>query len=194
MMFAYGPELYELHSWGAGGDGDLLLDNHTQATNLLSCKLEHMYGRAGSNEPSPCRVTSPAGKDSKSICQDDSETNGEGGDEYEYKATENGEGQDDEDTDTKSSKESSSDTGESSCQSSHSSLETDGEIQACTVSPAKEIQGDTSAKEDKANHLKSPHPPSWPDTMTRILKRSRNVSVTRMPGFWTTTSAHGMLT
>ena len=28
MMFAYGPELYELHSWGAAGDGDLLLDNH----------------------------------------------------------------------------------------------------------------------------------------------------------------------
>ena len=128
MMFAYDPELYELHSWGAAGDGDLLLDNHAWATNLLSHKLAHMYGRAGSNEPRPSRVASPAGsvahhspassrpgtpslrtnivrscsnsasshgsqtaklklparsgdeggKDSKPICQEDSETNEEG--------------------------------------------------------------------------------------------------------------------
>ena len=32
MMFAYSPDLYELHSWG-----DVLLDNHARATNLLSC-------------------------------------------------------------------------------------------------------------------------------------------------------------
>ena len=61
MMFAYGPELYEFHSWGAAGDGDLLLDNHTWADNLLSHKLAHMHGGLGSNEPSPSRVASPAG-------------------------------------------------------------------------------------------------------------------------------------
>ena len=30
-------------------------------------------------------------------------------------------------------------------------------------------------------------------TTTRILKRSRNISITRMPGFWTRTLACGML-
>ena len=60
MMFAYSPELYELQSWGAAGDGELLLDNHTQATNLLSCKLACMHGGAGPNEPSLSRVASPA--------------------------------------------------------------------------------------------------------------------------------------
>ena len=60
MMFAYGPELYELHSWGAAGDGDLLLDNHAQAANVLSCKRAHMHGGAGSNESSPSRVASSA--------------------------------------------------------------------------------------------------------------------------------------
>ena len=61
MMFAYGPELYELHSWGAAGDGDLPLDNHAQATNLLSQKLAHMHGGVGPNEPSPSRVSLPMG-------------------------------------------------------------------------------------------------------------------------------------
>ena len=125
MMFAYSPELYELHSWVAAGDGNLLLDNHAWVTNLLSHKLACMHGRVGSNKPSPSRVASPAGsvahhlpasscprapslgtiivrshsnsasnhgsqtaelkpparsgdeggEDSKSICQDDSETN-----------------------------------------------------------------------------------------------------------------------
>ena len=99
-----------------------------------------------------------------SICQDDSETNEEGRDDYEDEAPENGEGQNSEDTDTKSSEESSSDTGESSSQSSHSSLETDDEIQACAVLLAKETQGDASAKGDKANDPKSPCQPSWHDT------------------------------
>ena len=166
-----------------------------------------MHGGAGSNEPSPSRVASPAGsvahhslasshartpslgtnivrshsnsasshgsqttelklqarsgnecgEDSKSICQDDSKTNEEGRDDYEDEAPK-GEGEG-EDTDTKSSKESGSNTGESSSQSSHSSLETDVEIQAHVVLPAKETQGDASAKEDKANDLKSPCPP-----------------------------------
>ena len=60
MMFAYGPELYELQSWGASGDGELLLDNHAWATNL-SHKLTCMHGGAGSNKPSPSRVASPIG-------------------------------------------------------------------------------------------------------------------------------------
>ena len=46
---------------------------------------------------------------------------------------------------------------------SHSSSETDGEIQACEVLPAKETQGDASAKGDKANDPKSVCPPSQPD-------------------------------
>ena len=53
MMFAYGPELYKLQSLGAAGDGELLLDNHAQAANLLSHKLGHMHGGVGPNEPSP---------------------------------------------------------------------------------------------------------------------------------------------
>ena len=213
LMFAYGPELYELHSWGTAGDGDLLLDNHAWVTNLLSHKLACMHGGVGSNVPSPSRVASPTssaahhspasshpgtpslgtnivrsrsnsasshgsqtaelkppagsgdegGKDSKSICQDDSETNEEGGHDYGDEAPENGQCQDSEDTDTQSSKESSSDTEESSSQSTHSSSETNGEIQACMVSPAKETQGDTSVKGDKANDPKSLHPPSQPD-------------------------------
>ena len=59
MMFAYGPELYKVQAWGAAGDGELLLDNHARATNLLSCKLACMHGEAGSNKPSPSRVASP---------------------------------------------------------------------------------------------------------------------------------------
>ena len=35
-MYAYSPELYELQTWGATGDGGFHLDNHAQATNLLS--------------------------------------------------------------------------------------------------------------------------------------------------------------
>ena len=54
-MFAYSPELYELQTWGATGDGGFHLDNHAQAANLLSDKLTHLNGRA-----SPCGVTSPA--------------------------------------------------------------------------------------------------------------------------------------
>ena len=217
-MFTYGPELYELQSWGAAGDGELLLDNHAQAANLLFHKLAHMHGRAGPNKPSPSRVASPTGSTalhspahscprapshrtnivrsrpnsasspgsqkvelkppaesddegseySKSTSQDDSKTNEEGGTDSEDKAPGDGECQDSGGSDTESSsssdeeakaKGSSSNTGESSSQSSYSSSETDGEIQAQTASPAKETKGDASAKEDKANDLKSPHPP-----------------------------------
>ena len=61
MMFAYGSELYELHSWGAAGDGNLLLDSHSRAANLLSHKLACMHGGVGSTEPSPSRVASLTG-------------------------------------------------------------------------------------------------------------------------------------
>ena len=92
-----------------------------------------------------------------------SETNEKGRDDYEDEAPGDAECQDDGDTNTESSEEISSDAEESSSQSSHSSLETDGEILACVVSPAKETQGDASVKGDKANNQKSPHSLSWPD-------------------------------
>ena len=60
-MFAYGPELYELQTWGATGDGGFHLDNHAQAANLLSDKLAHLNGRASSGRASPSGVTSPTG-------------------------------------------------------------------------------------------------------------------------------------
>ena len=44
MMFAYGPKLYELQTWGAVGDGNFLLDSYAQAANLLSHKLANMQG------------------------------------------------------------------------------------------------------------------------------------------------------
>ena len=59
MMFAYGPELYELQTLGATGDGGFHLDNHAWAANLLSHKLAHIHGRAGSDRASPSRVASP---------------------------------------------------------------------------------------------------------------------------------------
>ena len=58
-MFAYGPELYKLQSWGTARDGEFLLDNHAQATNLLSHKLVHMHSEAGPDEPRPSRAASP---------------------------------------------------------------------------------------------------------------------------------------
>ena len=56
-----------------------------------------------------------------------------------------------------------------------------------------ETQGDTSAKGEKADALKSPHCPHGLTPMTRTLKRRGNVSVARTPGFWTRTSACGVL-
>ena len=109
-------------------------------------------------------------KISKSIPQDDSKTNEEGRDDYEDEAPGDGECQDGGDTDTESSEESSSDTEESSSQSSHSSSETDGEIPAHTVLPAKETKRDASVKGDKANDPKSPCPPSWPNANNKYSK------------------------
>ena len=53
MMFPYGPELYELQSWSAAGDANHLRDSHTQAANLLSCKLAHMYNRVVPDDQAP---------------------------------------------------------------------------------------------------------------------------------------------
>ena len=58
-IFAYSPELYELQTWGAAGDGGFHLDNHAWATNLLSHKLVCIHGGAGSARASPRGVTSP---------------------------------------------------------------------------------------------------------------------------------------
>ena len=59
-MFAYGPELYELQTWGATGDGGFHLNNHAQAANLLSHKLAGIHGGAGSDRANPSGVASPA--------------------------------------------------------------------------------------------------------------------------------------
>ena len=61
LMFTYSPELYNFQTWSAVRDGDYLLDNDAQATNLLSCKLVHMAGGVGPDDPSPIRAASPAG-------------------------------------------------------------------------------------------------------------------------------------
>ena len=60
-MFAYGPELYELQTWGATGDRVFHLDNHAWAANLLSDKLVHIHDRTSSEGASPSGVASPAG-------------------------------------------------------------------------------------------------------------------------------------
>ena len=60
MMFTYGPKLYKLQTWGVIEDGGFHLDNHAQAANLLSHKLAHIHGGAGSGRASPSGVTSPA--------------------------------------------------------------------------------------------------------------------------------------
>ena len=61
MMFAYGPELYELQSWSTAGDANYFLDSHIQAGILLSHKMACMCDGAGPNDPSPSRAASPAG-------------------------------------------------------------------------------------------------------------------------------------
>ena len=59
MMFACGPELYELQTGEATGDRGFHLDTHTWATNLLSHKLVCINGGAGSARASPSGVTLP---------------------------------------------------------------------------------------------------------------------------------------
>ena len=67
LMFTYGPESYDFQTWSAVRDRDYLLDNDTQATNLLSYKLVCMAGRAGLDSPSPIRAPSPAGSASSAV-------------------------------------------------------------------------------------------------------------------------------
>ena len=60
LMFAtYSPKSYDFQTWSTARDGDYLLDNDTQATDLLSSKLAHMAGRAGPDNSSPIRAASP---------------------------------------------------------------------------------------------------------------------------------------
>ena len=58
-MFAYSPEVYELHPWGGMGDGGFNLDTDTHAVNLLTQKLAELHDRAGSDKVSPSRGPSP---------------------------------------------------------------------------------------------------------------------------------------
>ena len=58
MMFAFGPELYELQPWSAAGFADYLLDSHAKATNLLSCKLMCMCDGVGPDDPSSSKAAS----------------------------------------------------------------------------------------------------------------------------------------
>ena len=60
-MFAYSPEVYELHPWGGAGDGRFNLDTDTHAVNLLTQKLVELHGRAGSDKVTPSRSPSPTG-------------------------------------------------------------------------------------------------------------------------------------
>ena len=51
LMFAYGPESYDLQTWGTARDKEYLLDN-----NLLSHKLACMAGGASQMTPSPAEL------------------------------------------------------------------------------------------------------------------------------------------
>ena len=61
LMFTYGPKSYDFQTWITTKDGDYLLDNNAQATNLLSHKLACMAGVAGPDNSSSIRAASPAG-------------------------------------------------------------------------------------------------------------------------------------
>ena len=54
-MFAYSPEVYELHPWGGMADGGFNLDTDTCAINLLTEKLAELCDGAGSDKVSPSR-------------------------------------------------------------------------------------------------------------------------------------------
>ena len=60
-MFAYGPEVYQLHSWGGMGDGTFNLDTDTHAINLLTQKLVELHDGAGSDKVFPSRGPSLTG-------------------------------------------------------------------------------------------------------------------------------------
>ena len=58
MMLAHCPESYAFQPWSTTGDGDYLLDDNTQATNLLTQKLTHMAGGANLDDRSPNKAAS----------------------------------------------------------------------------------------------------------------------------------------
>ena len=60
-MFAYGPEVYELHPWGGVGDSRFNLDIDTCAVNLLTQKLVELHDGASSDKVPPSRGPSPTG-------------------------------------------------------------------------------------------------------------------------------------
>ena len=60
-MFAYGPEVYKLHSWGGTGHGGFNLDTDTHAINLLTQKLAELHDGAGSDKVPPSKDPSPTG-------------------------------------------------------------------------------------------------------------------------------------
>ena len=244
MMFAYSPELYELYCWRAAGDGDLLLDNHAWASNLLSHKLALMHGGAGFNEPSPNRVASPTssvahhlpasscprtpslrtnivrshsnsasshgsqttelklparssdegGEDSKSICQDDSETNEEGGDDYEDEVLRMGKAKMVRTLTPKALKSPAVILESQTLRVATVPQKLMVRFRlawSCQQKRPKEMHQSRRTRQMTQNLCACPH--SLTPT-TRTLKRSRNVSVTRLPGFWTRTLVHGMLT
>ena len=58
-MFAYGPEVYELHPWGGTVHSGFNLDTDTGAINLLTQRLAELHDGAGSDKVSPSRGPSP---------------------------------------------------------------------------------------------------------------------------------------
>ena len=60
-MFAYGPEVYELHPWGGMGDGIFNIDTDIHAINLLTQKLAGLHDGAGFDKVTPSRGPSPTG-------------------------------------------------------------------------------------------------------------------------------------
>ena len=140
----------------------------------------------------PARSQDEGSEDSKSICQDDSKTNEVGGDDYEDKAPENGKAKVMRTLTPKALK-------------NPAVILESQTLRVATVpqklmvrfrpmqSCQQETQGDTSAKGDKANDPKSLCPPHSLMPTTRTLKRSGNVSITRMPSFWIRTLVCGAL-
>ena len=199
-IFAYSPQLYELQTWGAAGDGGFHLDNHTGAANLLSYKLAHIHGGTGSHAAVP---ESPAGsggkgrKYSKSTSQD-----GNGTDDKSVAGSDDEAPGDDEHQAGESSNSASSSSnveeaersgGEverSTSQGSQSSLELNGETQSMQLHH-RERQGKTQLQKQPRQELLAP---SCPQTLTaRSLKQNGSVSDARLPGIQTNTLVCGAI-
>ena len=59
-MFAYGPEVYELHPWGGVGDCRFNLDTDTHTVNFLTQRLADLHNRSSPKETCPSGGASPA--------------------------------------------------------------------------------------------------------------------------------------